>query len=241
VTGSRQGIGRTIARGLGRAGAAVVLNARDALALDAAAAELRAEGLEVHAVPFDVTDPSVVDAAIDHIESAIGPLDILVNNAGIQIRMPLQDFTDADWDRIIATNLTSVFQVGRAVARRMIPRGHGKIINICSAQSELARRSIAPYTATKGAVKNLTKGMCADWAGFGIQVNGLGPGYYVTPLTQPLKDDPVFDGWLRNRVPAGRWADPEELVGGAVFLASSASDFVNGQVLYVDGGLLAVI
>ncbi len=241
VTGSRQGIGRTIARGLGHAGATIVLNARDEASLEAAAEALREEGLTVHTAAFDVTDHAAAARAVDHIESDIGPIDILVNNAGIQIRRTLEEFSEADWDRIIATNLGSVFHVGQAVARRMIPRGRGKIINVCSAQSELARRSIAPYTASKGAVKNLTRGMCADWAAHGIQVNGLGPGYYVTPLTQALKDDPAFDRWLRDRVPAGRWADPEELVGAAVFLASPASDFVNGQVLYVDGGLLAVI
>lgn len=241
VTGSRQGIGRALADGLARAGATVVVNGRDRDALEVAADELRSDGHTVHTAAFDVTDAAAAGAAIGRIEADIGPIDVLVNNAGIQIRAPIGEFALDDWDRLLATNVTSVFHVGRTVAAGMVTRGRGKIINICSIQSELARPTIAPYAASKGAVKMLTKAMCAEWAGSGIQVNGLGPGYYITPLTQALVADPELDGWIRGRVPAGRWGDVEDLVGGAIFLASPASDYVNGHILYVDGGLLSVI
>ncbi|MGD0123529.1 MAG: SDR family oxidoreductase [Candidatus Limnocylindrales bacterium] len=241
VTGSSRGIGFSLARGLARAGAEVVLNARDAEALAAAAEEMRREGLRAHTRVFDVTVPEQVDAAIEEIEAGIGSIDILVNNVGTQHRAPLEEFPLEAWKRLLDTNLTAVFLVGQAVGRRMIKRRHGKIINILSMQSELARPGIAPYAATKGGVKMLTRSMCAEWARYGIQVNGIGPGYFVTPLTQVLKDDPAFDAWLCGRTPAGRWGDVEELVGAAVFLSSSASDYVNGQIIYVDGGLLAVI
>ncbi|MDQ0467852.1 SDR family oxidoreductase [Labrys wisconsinensis] len=241
ITGSSQGIGLSLARGLGRAGARVVLNGRDRGKLDAAVAELRGEGLDAAAAPFDVTDPSAVAAGVAAIEDGIGPIDILVNNAGIQRRTPLEDFSVETWHELMRANLDSVFYVGQAVARRMIPRGRGKIINIASLQSEAARYSIAPYTASKGAVKNLTKGMCTDWARHGLQVNAIGPGYFVTPLNQALVDDPKFDAWLKGRTPAGRWGRIEELQGAAIFLASSASDFINGQIIYVDGGVLATL
>lgn len=241
VTGSGQGIGLALATALAEAGAAIVLNGRDAAKLDRAAAALKAAGHAVDTAAFDVTDHSAVGAAVARIERDIGPLDILVNNAGIQRRMPLQDYPVATWHEIVRANLDSVFFVGQAVARCMIPRGHGKIINIVSVQSELGRQTIAPYAATKGAVKMLTKGMCADWARFGIQCNGIGPGYFATPLNQALVDDPTFSGWLCKRTPAGRWGRVDELGGAAVFLASAASDFVNGQVIYVDGGLTAVV
>jgi gluconate 5-dehydrogenase len=219
----------------------VVLNARDSEALAAAADGLRREGGRVQTRVFDVTMPEQVSAAIDEIETEIGAIDILVNNVGSQYRAPLEEFPFEAWQRLIDTNLTGIFLVAQAVGRRMIRRGHGKIINILSMQSELARPGIAPYAATKGGVKMLTRSMCAEWAKFGIQVNGIGPGYFVTPLTQPLKDDPAFDAWLCARTPAGRWGEVEELTGAAVYLASRASDFVNGQVIYVDGGILAVI
>jgi gluconate 5-dehydrogenase len=241
VTGSSRGIGFSLARGLARSGAEVVLNARDSEALAAAAEEMRREGLRVHTRVFDVTVPEQVDAAIEEIEAGIGSIDILVNNVGTQHRAPLEEFPLEAWKRLLDTNLTAVFLVGKAVGRRMIKRRHGKIINILSMQSELARPGIAPYAATKGGVKMLTRSMCAEWARYGIQVNGIGPGYFVTPLTQVLKDDPAFDAWLCGRTPAGRWGDVEELVGAAVFLSSSASDYVNGQIIYVDGGLLAAI
>ena len=241
ITGSGQGIGLTLARGLAAAGATVVLNDIVGDRLDAAVEGLRAEGLLAHGSLFDVTQPEQVEAAIAEVEERVGPIEILVNNAGIQYRAPLEDFPLDAWNRLMAVNVTGVFLVSQAVGRRMIPRGHGKIIHICSMQSELARPTIAPYTATKGAVRNLVRGMCTDWARYGLQVNGLGPGYFITELTRPLADDPAFDAWLRGRTPAGRWGDVSELVGAAIFLASDASSFVNGQVIYVDGGMLAAV
>jgi gluconate 5-dehydrogenase len=241
ITGSGQGLGLALARGLAEAGATVVLNDVVPERLDAAVARLLADGLDAHGSGFDVTDKPAVEAAVADVESRIGPVEILVNNAGLQFRSPLEDFPEEAWDRLMAVNVKGVFLVAQAVALRMIPRGHGKIINVSSINGELARPSIAPYTATKGAVNNLTKGMATEWARHGIQVNGIGPGYFITELTQPLADDPVFDGWLRGRTPAARWGDPSELMGAAVFLASDASSFVNGHVLYVDGGLLATL
>jgi len=241
VTGSGQGIGLALAGALAGAGAAVVLNGRDAAKLDRAAAMLRATGAEASIAPFDVADSAAVAAGIARIEAGIGPIDILVNNAGIQRRAPLEDFPEATWRELMRTNLDSVFFVAQAVARHMIPRGRGKIVNICSVQSELGRPGIAPYAASKGAVKMLTKGMCADWARHGLQVNGLGPGYFDTELTAALVADPEFSAWLCKRTPAGRWGRVEELGGAMVFLASGASDFVNGQVIYVDGGLTSVV
>ena len=240
ITGSGQGIGYALAQGLGRAGAHVVLNGRDAAKLAQAAETLGAEGLSVTVSAFDVTDPRAVAAAVDAIE-AVRAIDILVNNAGIQRRGPLEDYPVETWHEIMRTNVDSVFFVGQAVARHMISRGRGKIINIARLQSEAARYSIAPYTASKGAVKNLTRGMCTDWARHGLQINAIGPGYFATPLNQALIDDPVFDAWLKTRTPAGRWGRVEELQGAAIFLASAASDFVNGQILYVDGGVLATL
>jgi len=241
VTGSSQGIGLTLVGGLARAGATVVLNGRSGERLAGPVETLRAAGHEAHGVAFDVTRQEEVEPAVARIEAAIGPIDILVNNAGIQIRGALESMTLADWRAMIETDLTSVFVVGRAVGVRMAARGRGKIINICSMQSELGRPTIGPYTAAKGGVKMLTKAMCAEWAPRGVQVNGLGPGYFATEMTQKLRDDPEFDAWLRRRTPAGRWGEPEELVGAAIFLASAASDYVNGHILYVDGGMLAVV
>jgi gluconate 5-dehydrogenase len=241
VTGASQGLGFAIASGLADAGASILLNGRTEATLAAAADRLRATGATVSIAPFDVTDARAVRSAIDRIEADGIAIDVLVNNAGIQRRRMLEDFDHDDWQDVMRTNIDSVFYVGQAVARHMIARGRGKIINIGSVQCELARPSIAPYTASKGAVKNLTKGMCADWARHGLQINAIGPGYFATPLNRALHEDPVFDDWLRKRTPAGRWGRVEELHGAAVFLASSASDFVNGQTLYVDGGILAVI
>ena len=241
VTGSGQGIGLSLARGLASAGATIVLNDIVPERLDQAVAGCRAAGLDAHASAFDVTDPDAVAAAVAGVEESVGPVEILVNNAGLQIRAPLENFSLESWNRLMAVNVTGVFVVSQAVARRMIPRGHGKIISISSVQSERARPSIAPYTASKGAVKNLVKGMCTDWAQYGIQCNGIGPGYFITEMTRALADDPAFDAWLKDRTPAHRWGDVKELVGAAVFLASDASSFVNGQMLYVDGGMLAAI
>ena len=241
VTGSSKGIGFAIARGLAEAGAEVVLNGRDPDALEAARAEIAGSGHAVHVAGFDVTDAGAVAAEVARIEAEIGPIEILFNNAGMQHRAMLEDFPAEAWDRILATNVSSVFYVGQAVARRMIPRGHGKIVNIASVQAELARTSIAPYTATKGAVKMLTKGMATDWARHGLQVNAIGPGYFRTELNAALVADPDFTAWLKKRTPAGRWATLDELIGAAVFLASDASSFVNGHVLYVDGGITSCL
>ncbi len=241
VTGSSQGIGLALAEALATAGASVLLNGRDPARLQEAVTRLTSLGLKVAGAPFDVSDPKSAERAVAHIEDQTGPIDILVNNAGIQRRVPLQDLSVETWREVMSANLDSVFFVSQAVARRMIPRGQGKIINISSLQSEAARPGIAPYTASKGGVKNLTKGMCADWARYGLQINAIGPGYFDTPMNKPLVDDPAFDSWLRKRTPAGRWGKIEELHGAVIFLASRASDFVNGQTIYVDGGVLAVL
>jgi gluconate 5-dehydrogenase len=239
VTGSSKGIGLALAGALGSAGAAVVLNARDPARLDQAKRELQGRGLTVHAFAFDVTDADAVHAGIASIEAQVGAIDILVNNAGMQHRSPFAEFPLDAWRKLTATNLDSVFFVGREVAQRMIERKRGKIINICSVQSELGRPGIAPYAATKGAVKMLTKGMAIDLGKHGIQVNGLGPGYFKTELNQALVADATFSAWLTGRTPAGRWGEVDELGGAAIFLASDASSFVSGHILYVDGGITA--
>ena len=240
ITGSSQGIGYGIAQGLAEAGAEVILNGRDAGKLALAAGELRKAGHKVQEAAFDVTSQISVAEAVAKIE-AEGPIDILFNNAGMQFRTALEDYPLEKFQELFRVNVESVFLVGQAVAREMIKRGRGKIINICSVQSELGRPSIAPYTATKGAVKMLTKGMCADWAKHGIQVNAIGPGYFKTPLNQALVDNPEFSSWLEKRTPAGRWGNTDELCGAAIFLASDASSFINGHILYVDGGITSVL
>jgi len=240
VTGSSRGLGLAMATALADAGATVVLNGRDQKRLDEALGGLRS-GNSKHGYPFDVTDEGAIASAIETIESDVGPLDILINNAGIQFRSPLQDYPSEKWRELMKVNVESAFLVGQAVARRMIPRGRGKIINICSALSEVGRPGIAPYSASKGALKMLTKGMCADWARFGLQINGIGPGYFKTELNEALVANAEFSAWLEKRTPAGRWGSVEELGGAAVFLASDASSFVNGHVLYVDGGLTSVL
>jgi gluconate 5-dehydrogenase len=233
VTGASQGIGLALAQGLAEAGAQVVINGRDAER--AAAASAAIPGAE--ALVFDVTDHDAVRAAVDGFEATGKPIDILVNNAGIQHRAPLQDFPAAAFERLLQTNIASVFHVGQAVARHMIARGRGRIINIASVQTALARPGIAPYTATKGAVGNLTKGMATDWARHGLTCNAIAPGYFETPLNAALMADPNFDAWLKKRTPAGRWGKVEELKGACIFLASDAASFVNGHILYVDGGI----
>jgi gluconate 5-dehydrogenase len=239
VTGSARGIGLALAKGLAGHGAAVVVNARSAGDVRRAAAEISADGHTAHQAVFDVTDAATVVAEIERIETEIGAIDILINNAGIQYRSPLEDFPDDKFQQLLQVNVAGVFNVGKAVARRMIPRGRGKIINIASVQAELARPTIAPYTATKGAVRNLTRGMATDWARHGLQVNAIAPGYFRTPLNKALMEDEKFNAWLENRTPARRWGEVSELVGAAVFLASDASSFVNGHTLYVDGGITA--
>lgn len=239
ITGSSQGIGFALARGLAAAGARIVLNGRDAEKLARAADTLRKQGVSIETLAFDATDHVMVRTAVDGFEATTGPIDILVNNAGMQHRAPLEDFPADAFERLLQTNIASVFHVGQAVARHMIRRKAGKIINIASVQTALARPGIAPYTATKGAVGNLTKGMATDWAQYGLQCNALAPGYFDTPLNAALVADPAFTAWLEKRTPAGRWGNVDELVGACIFLGSAASSFVNGHILYVDGGITA--
>ncbi len=241
ITGSSQGIGFGLAQGLAEHGAEIVLNGRDEAKLKTAAATLAAAGHKVSVSGFDVTKAPAAKDGVDAIEKNVGPIDILINNAGMTYRAPLEDFPVERWDQLIVTNISSAFYVGQAVAKHMIPRGRGKIVNTCSVGSEIARPTIAPYTTSKGAVKMLTKAMCAEWARYNIQVNGIGPGYFKTELNRALFTDPAFDEWVRKRTPAGRWGELDELIGICVLLASSASSFINGQVLYIDGGLTAVI
>lgn len=241
VTGAGQGIGFAIAQGLADAGAHLVLNGRSSDKIEDAAARLRASGATAQTAAFDVADARQVRDAVDRLEKEGTAIDILVNNAGIQRRCPLQDYGHADWAEVMRTNLDGVFYVAQAVAQHMITRRRGKIINIGSVLSEVARPTVGAYAAAKGAVKNLTRAMCADWGPLGIQANAIGPGYIETAINDTLLADATFDAWLRNRTPAGRLGKPEELHGAAVFLASAASDFVNGQMLYVDGGMLAVL
>ena len=241
VTGSSQGLGYALARGLAEAGAWVVLNGRDAAKLEQAAAALRGEGCSVATAVFDVTDSAAVAAAVARIEDEQGPVDILVNNAGIHRRAPLAEMSEADWRAVIDLNLTGAFLVARAVVPTMLARGRGKIINICSVMSELARPTVGNYTAAKGGLKMLTRSMAVEWAKRGIQANAIAPGYLLTEMTATLAANPEFNQWICGRTPAGRWGRPEELIGAAVFLASSASDYVNGQMLAVDGGLMAAI
>lgn len=237
VTGSSQGIGFALARGLAEAGATLVLNGRDEAKLDAAANELIENGASVQVLAFDVTDHNAVREKIDEFEKTNGPIDILINNAGMQHRTALEEFPADQFEALLQTNVASVFHVGQACARHMIERREGKIVNISSVQAALARTGIAPYTATKGAVSNLTKGMATDWAQYGLQVNAIAPGYFVTPLNEALLNDDAFNDWLEKRTPAGRWGQVDELVGAAVFLSSNASSFVNGHTLFVDGGI----
>lgn len=237
ITGSSRGIGLGLARGLAGAGAEIILNGRDIVKLEEVAGRLSDEGSVVHQMPFDVTDPDASRAAIDQFEVQTGPIDILINNAGMQFRTPLEDFPVEKFDEIMRTNINSVFYVGQAVARHMIKRKTGKIINISSLMAALARPTIAPYTASKGAVASLTKGMATDWAKHGLNINGIAPGYFKTELNAELAADTAFTDWLEKRTPMGRWADISELVGAAIYLASNASSFVNGHILFVDGGI----
>lgn len=241
ITGSSQGIGLTLARGLGEAGATVVVNGRDREKLTAAAQELNNSGIAAEELPFDVTDHAQVVKSIASATSKLGDIDVLINNAGMQHRTPLEDFDPDVFNQMLQTNIASVFNVGQVVAKHMIARGSGKIINIASVQTALARPGIAPYTATKGAVANLTKGMATDWAQYGLQVNAIAPGYFDTPLNAALVKDKDFSAWLEKRTPAGRWGQLEELIGAGIFLSSDAASFVNGHTLYVDGGITACL
>ena len=237
ITGSSQGIGLALAHGLADAGATIILNGRDRKKLDIAAKALGEAGATTIISAFDVTDHDAVRKAVDELEAQGTQIDILVNNAGMQHRGPLEEFEPEAFEKLLQTNIASVFHVSQAVAKYMISRGEGKIVNIASVQTALARPGIAPYTATKGAVGNLTKGMATDWAKYGLQCNALAPGYFDTPLNAALVADKKFSEWLKIRTPAGRWGEVEELVGACIFLSASASSFVNGHTLYVDGGI----
>jgi gluconate 5-dehydrogenase len=242
VTGSSGGLGLGMARGLAEAGAAIVLNGRDEAKLKAAAMSFETAGHRVSTHAFDVSNEAQVRASFERLDAGGIEIDILVNNAGNQLRKPMLELTTDEWRRIVDTHLTATFQVGREAARRMIMRGcGGKIINIGSLASTVARATIAPYAAAKGGIKMLTQAMAAEWASHRIQANAIGPGYIATEMTQPLINDAKFDSWVKGRTPSGRWGQPEDLVGVTVFLASAASDYVNGQIIYVDGGLLAVM
>ena len=241
ITGSTSGLGLTFARCLAQNGARVIINGRNKEKLEKIQESFSGQGLEVAGFAFDVTDKEGIEKAAGTIKAEIGPLDILVNNAGINLRNPLHEFDDEEWDRVIGINLTGTYKVTKAFVPDMIEREQGKIINIGSMQSELGRATIAPYAASKGGVKMLTRGMAADWAKYNIQVNGIGPGYFKTDLTKPLYENPEFDAWLCNRTPSNRWGETEELLGALLFLSSRASSYVNGQMIYVDGGLLASV
>lgn len=239
ITGSSRGLGLGFATVLGQAGAKVVLNGVNTETLDASVRRLRSSGLDAHGSAFSVTSRAEVTAAVERMEAEVGPIDILVNNAGIQRRHPAEEFPEAEFDDVIAINLKGAFIVAQAVVRGMIARKSGKIINICSLQSELGRQNITPYAASKGGLKMMTRGMAVEWARHNIQANGIGPGYFSTEMTKALVDDEKFSAWLCGRTPADRWGKPEELYGTLLLLASEASSFINGQIIYVDGGVLS--
>ena len=241
ITGSSRGLGRAMAEGLAAAGARVLVNGVDAARVEATVQAMREAGHRADAAAFDVTDEAAILAAFADFDARGIAIDILVNNAGIQLRKPIIELTTAEWQRVIDTNLTSAFMVGREAAKRMLPRGRGKIINIGSLMSSLGRATVAPYTVAKGGIKLLTQAMAAEWAASGIQANAIGPGYMLTDMNQALIDNPTFNAWVVGRTPAKRWGRPDELIGTAVYLASAASDYVNGQIVYVDGGMTAVL
>jgi len=241
VTGSTGGLGFAFAKGLAHYGAKVILNGRNSEKLKARLQELKKEGINASGYVFDVSRAEEVNAAIQKMEKDMGPVDILVNNAGITVRTVLEEFKDEDWENIMGVNLTGAYLVAKAVVPSMIKGRSGKIINIGSVQSELGRPGIAPYAASKGGIKMLTKGMAVDWAKHNIQVNGIGPGYFKTEMTRALHENPESDAWLRGRTPSQRWGKADELLGALLFLASDASSYVNGHMIYVDGGLLASV
>src|SRR5436190_3470762 len=237
VTGAYRGLGFAIARGLAHAGARVILNGRNADALAGAVAVLAGEGIAADVALFDVTDGGAVREGVAAAARRVGPIDILVNNAGIQRRHALVDFPQHDWDAIIATNLTAPYLVSQAVMPGMIAAKRGKIIHIASLMSELARPSVVPYIAAKGGIRQLTRGMAVELAPHNIQVNAIAPGYFATEMNRALLDDAKFTAWVKARTPAGRWGEPEEISGLAVFLASSAANYVTGQMVMIDGGM----
>lgn len=239
VTGSHRGLGRAIAQGLAAAGAKVGINGRNGEAVASAVEELTAAGYAAFAAPFDVTEEGEIDSGVRAIESAVGGVDILFNNAGVIRRSPLLELSLAEWEEVIRTNLTGAFLLSRRVASGMVEQGSGKIINTCSILSTVARETVSAYSSAKAGLLMLTRQMATEWARYNIQTNAIGPGFFATDMTAPLQANEEFDRWLKGRVPAERWGDPQELIGPALFLASKASDFVNGQIIYVDGGVLA--
>lgn len=242
VTGGTHGIGMAIATGLAEAGATIIINNLSDEKLDSAKEEYAKNGIHAHTYILDVTDEEAVASTIPVIEQEVGPIDILVNNAGIIKRIPILDMTAEEYRQVLDVNLTGPLIMAKAVAKGMIERGHGKIINLCSMMSELGRNTVSAYAASKGGLKMLTRNMATEWAKHNIQINGIGPGYIATSQTAPLREEGhPFNEFIISRTPAGRWGTPEDLAGAAVFLASKASDFVNGIVLYVDGGILATI
>lgn len=243
ITGGTHGLGMAMAMGLGQAGATLVINGHSSQEkIDKALETYRAEGITAHGYLFDVTQEAAVMESVAQIESEVGPIDILVNNAGIIKRIPLVEMSVEEWDQVIRTDLTGVFIMSKHVVKGMMERGAGKIINMCSMMSELGRNTVGAYAAAKGGLKMLTQNMATEWARHNIQVNGIGPGYFATSQTAPIRvDGHPFNDFILQRTPAGRWGDPADLAGTAVFLAAPASDFINGQVIYVDGGILATI
>lgn len=241
ITGSSRGLGRAFAEGLAQAGARVVLNGVNPQRLEEAAKEMQGQGYDVLTSAFDVADEMAIKAAFDQFDADGVAIDILVNNAGIQFRKPMLELETADWQRVIDINLTAAFVVGREAAKRMATRGHGKIVNIGSLTSELARATVAPYTVAKGGIKMLTKAMAAEWGEAGIQANAIGPGYMVTDMNEALINNPDFDAWVKGRTPMRRWGLPEELAGTCIYLASNASNYVSGQIIYADGGMISVL
>lgn len=241
VTGSSRGLGRSMAEGLARAGAHVIVNGTDAARVAEAVAAMQAEGLSVEGAAFDITDEAAIVAAFERFDKAGTKIEILVNNAGIQLRKPMVELQTDEWRKVIETNLTSAFVLGREAAKRMIPRGYGKVVNIGSLMTAVARATIAPYTVAKSGIGALTKAMAAEWAGSGIQANAIGPGYMLTDMNKALIENETFNAWVTSRTPSKRWGKPEELIGAAIFLASPASDYINGQIIYVDGGMLAIL
>jgi gluconate 5-dehydrogenase len=236
ITGSSRGIGNTLATGFASAGAKVILNGIDSGRLERAVDSLKSKSPAIYGYPFDVTDYESVRTIIPRIEEEVGPIDVLVNNAGIHRRAPLSEMSIEQWDEVIRVNLNAVFFISQQVANRMVPRGKGKIINISSINAEGARPTIANYCSAKGGIKMLTRSMATEWGPYNIQTNALGPGYFKTDLTRILYEDPDFDAWVKQEVPLRRWGNPEELIGTAIYLASQASDYVNGITIYIDGG-----